>query len=222
MTRKFARGSGVANDGMSGGVVQSGRQSDSNAGRDANVLQHMQDSVLDSGEAIVWQGRPDPWRVMFLDKLQPAYGGFFVVFTTVWVVSAWSAFGIDRSNLDGIGIIFLLVPLYFYVIGLWMLSTPIRNMRKARRTYYAVTSRRVIILRWGARIRINDYTPTTISDYEQTSRGEGRGDIRLRKTPMGAGFFFGLSGSLSCGLWGTNDMQGAASAIAALPDGYKT
>lgn len=209
----------VSNADGTSSVIRAGGDAGGGTATDAALNAYLRTQLLQPGEKIIWTGRPNPGRAMLLGKLQTAYGAFFLIFTTIWAGAVWGGFSADLSNFAGIGIIFVLVPIYFYAVSLWMLSTPLRNWRKARRTRYAVTEQRVIILRQGWRIRTNIFTPASITDYEQIEKIGGHGDIRLRKTQMGGGYFMGFSSSLSDGLWGISDVPGAAAAIAAMRTG---
>ena len=104
----------------------------------------------------------------------------------------------------------------FVVIGLFLVSAPLRNRLLARRTYYAVTDQRVLIVTAGRRYKVRAYAARDITDYQRSDSGNGRGDIRLRK--VGYRRFanpFAMS-SFSDGLWGVDDVKAASDAVTAV------
>lgn len=92
--------------------------------------------ILDPGEKILWQGRPDTRVVFTLNQLpEIAFGLFFAGFALFWTVMA-----------TAMGGIFGLFGLPFLAVGLMILfkSNYIAAERR-RYTHYTLTSRRAII-----------------------------------------------------------------------------
>lgn len=172
--------------------------------KDERVLTYVQNEILQPSEKLAWRGRPSPGRAMRLDILHFFIGLFWLTFSIFWVVMASVAGA------------FALFGVPFVLIGIWLVSTPIRNLLRAGRTYYAITNRRVLIVTAGSRIKVRSLGAHDIGDNERSDRGDGTGDIRLRKGAMASQMNYFFHSSLSDGLWGIDDIKGAADAIASV------
>ena len=106
-----------------------------------DVLEQLQ-PVLQPGEHILWSGRPDP-HVNFT-----AADAYLVPFYVIWTgFAAFMFFGFQSSPDAGFAVA---IPLLFMVIGIYFVFG--RFVVKAagkRRTAYAVTDRRVLVVRGG-------------------------------------------------------------------------
>ncbi len=65
----------------------------------------------------------------------------------------------------------------FVLIGLVMLATPLWTHRSARRTVYAVTNRRAIVIRGGRTTSIRSYLPDRLRELHRRERNDGTGDV---------------------------------------------
>ena len=104
-----------------------------------DVLEQLQ-PVLQPGERVVWSGRPDP-GVIFT-----AADAYLEPFYVIWTSSAVFAF-FNFQGSPGAGFA-AVIPLLFMVIGIYLVFG--RFAVKAagkRRTAYAVTDRRVLVVR---------------------------------------------------------------------------
>lgn len=192
-------------------VVRSGRAVGPQPGggdrdRDAEVLDYVERDVLQDRERIAWKGRPGGGRPLALRLFEFLFSIVWLGFAIFWTVTA-------SAN----GGLFGLFGVPFIVIGVWALSRPLRENLRARRVYYAITDRRILIVTAGRRMRVNSITADAISDYERIDRGDGRGDIRLKKTvSRGHRGAIHFATEFDDGLWGVEDVKGAADAITAL------
>lgn len=94
------------------------------------------EGILDSGERILWQGRPDGGFVLRLEHL-PAlvFGGVFAGFALFWMVIAAQAGGLFWS-----------FGLIHFSVGLGIaLGPPVLWMIRRRGTWYTLTDRRAFI-----------------------------------------------------------------------------
>lgn len=177
------------------------------AERDQQVLDYFHSNILQDGENLVWKGRPSPFRAMAIGTVYALLGvlcaGFFFAVRTVdlGVELGWAYW------------IYTLIM----VFGLWLMTAPLRFGLKARRTYYAITDRRIVFVQDGRKIEVNSVFADDIFKHELTDRGNNTGEIRLFLKPSVSQnphyqFLFGFEE----GLWGIRDAHAADEAIAAL------
>lgn len=117
--------------------------------------------ILDDGEAILWQGRPDgavKFKVAHL--LSGLFGLIFAGFALVWMVMASSAGGY-----------FWMFGLIHFFVGLSIgIGPPFWNAWRRRHTWYTLTDRRAFIatdipLR-GRRLASYPIDGDTVLDYQ--------------------------------------------------------
>jgi hypothetical protein len=150
-------------------------------------------SELDAGERLLWAAQPDPRRLARASLAIVLFGIPWTAFACFWVFMAsgglWGLFdgGMDFPRDEGafqvISICFPLFGLPFVLIGLGMLTAPHWVKRKARRTAYAVTDRRVILLEgglWNA-VTVRTYMPPQLQRMTRTERPDGTGDLILEE-----------------------------------------
>jgi hypothetical protein len=142
---------------------------------------------LRSGERLVWVGRPDPRRALRGSLGATVFGLFFAGFATFWIAGA--AAGVWFSNTtapaDGapaqpIAKLFLLFPCFglpFLAIGLWLASTPLWAMRRARRTVCCVTDQRAFEVHLGRARTTKSWAPDDLGTVEKTVYADGRGTV---------------------------------------------
>lgn len=172
--------------------------------RDQRILSYVHSDVLQPKEQLIWKGRPSPTRSMAVAALKTIFGVFFFCGAVVMTVIA------NQHGMALFGVPLLLG-------GLWLVTVPVRLAMRARKTYYAITDKRVLIVKAGKRIKVITITSGDITDYERSDRGDGTGDIRLhRVAKKGPQVGSILVAEFEDGLWGVDDVKGAADAIAAL------
>lgn len=194
---------------------------------DQDMLDYVRREILMSNESIVWKGRPSPWRAMRI-ALGRAFSGLFSIISTaafwgVVVFLAWQFGFLDRVldfTADFNWFIWLVIAIIFgwgILKGFWEILKPLWIFWRARRTYYAVTDRRVLIVFRGFWKSFASILPAEIVRHERTDFGNGRGNIRQRKSVPGAD-----DGDkeprveFEDGLWGIENVRGADDAITAL------
>jgi len=126
---------------------------------------------LTSGETLLWTGRPSP-RVIFhredflLIPFSLMWGGFAIFWESMAI--GFGPFG--RSPVPGgVGVIFMLWGIPFVLIGQYLIwGRFVYAAWLKKRTYYAVTNRRVIAVQRGWRHRLQsaylDTLPTLIKE----------------------------------------------------------
>ena len=106
-----------------------------------DILNYINQYVLQKDEKIVWKGRPTPSRCASVGLFQSFFGIFFFGFAIVWTVMA--------SKAEEAGF-FPLFGIPFMAVGAWMVSGPLRHYRWGKRTYYAITNNRILIVTTGS------------------------------------------------------------------------
>lgn len=139
-------------------------------------LRRLIDDELQEGETLWWTGQPigkrAAWRALPGVLFAIPWTGFAVY----WVIGAsgfqWPGFpnGFNYFSLFG---------MLFVLIGLYVLGSPIWAMRKAKRTAYALTDRRVIIVESGRSTRVRSYRRHQITELSRKQRVDGSGDVIL-------------------------------------------
>ena len=153
-----------------------------------------------AGERILWTGHPDPRRL-----LAPA-DAFLIPFSLLWGGFAlfWEAgvLGLFGKAPIGVDVLFVLWGVPFVLVGQYFIwGRFLYKRRDRRRTIYAVTSQRVLVLRGrGVQSMFLEQLPT----LNQHSRADGSGSIDFNSAPFGYGYwantgmdFFGWRGTLA-------------------------
>jgi hypothetical protein len=99
------------------------------------------------------------------------------LFGSVWTINAIS-FILHWHN-PGLG--FCLFMGMFVLIGVAMTLAPLRSYREGKRTLYAVTDKRLLILVKGNSLNVQSYSELDVSKMERTERPNGTGDIVIAK-----------------------------------------
>lgn len=146
------------------------------------------------GEQLRWFGQPRPWRMAIRSIPIVLFAIPWTAFSIFWMAmaggAAWfshehteSATAPSLSPMD----LFACFPLFglpFLLIGLGMLSSPFWMMRKARRTLYAVTDRRVIILSGSWSTTVTTLMPDQLRDLTRKEKLDGSGDLYFEQPPV--------------------------------------
>ena len=132
------------------------------------------------GEELVWSGRPaergksiaSPARVLLIVGL--IYGGIGLVFILVALILLLAV----RDFLtDGAFWGVFVFGGFFFVIGMIMLIIQRFAQFAPKSTFYAITNRRVIILRGGRYLRCTSYDTRAINQVQRLERPDGSGDL---------------------------------------------
>jgi len=146
-------------------------------------IQTMETSIsgeLMEDEELLWSGRPDPQgrSVVSPARVFLIIGWIYlplglvlliVGFILLFVLATSSASGAFLGAMIPGGVFFL-IGLIFLIIGL-VAHFPARNV------FYAITSRRVIILRTGRYLRAVSYGKRAITQVQRFERHDGSGDL---------------------------------------------
>lgn len=100
--------------------------------------------LLDPDEYILWQGRPDGGlHLKGSNLLISGLGVGFIAFSFFWIAMAFSFPGTQSNPL---GWLFPMFGLPFVAVGLWLVfGVHVVDVRKRRRSIYALTNKRALI-----------------------------------------------------------------------------
>lgn len=132
----------------------------------AQMLTHRLSKELAAGEHIVWSGQPDAWMSMSSKWVAIPFGFLWTGATLGGAIYA-------SQHGDDIGIA---VGLLFACIGLYMLSTPAIDYLDAKGTLFALTERRLLVVRKSGR----HIQSLARSGIRQVERAERNGRVTLR------------------------------------------
>src|SRR5215216_6392607 len=137
--------------------------------------QQMAQAELESGEQLLWHGRPGGRRFILGSIPIVLFGIPWTAFSLFWMAAA-SGFLFTKSG-NGIFSLFALFGVPFVLVGFGMLGSPYWAYRKMKRTVYALTNRRALIITGGRSKTIRSYSSKDIGVIERTERANGKGDI---------------------------------------------
>lgn len=140
----------------------------------------LSNELLD-GEELLWSGRPDPLKrpivsparvFLILGLIFMPIGAVVVLIGLILLLSSVFPSGSQTASLGLFipGGVFLLLGLVYLLIGL-LGAFPSRN------ALYAITNRRVIILRSGRYLRVSSYRRRAITQFHRIERPDGSGDL---------------------------------------------
>jgi len=128
------------------------------------------DQELLAGEKLLWYDQPIPMRLAILYPLRMTAGilWFIVIFALLNTIF--------RVLMLRAALLLPILFAIFIVIGGFIISKPLNAFIKAGGTIYAVTNRRVIVVKPGA---VTSYSADDIQFIERRDRGNDSGDVIL-------------------------------------------
>jgi hypothetical protein len=142
------------------------------------LRQELEDQIardLEPGEQVVWMDQPLP-RFFTAESLGPFLLSIpFTAFVTFWIYGS-AGFKIPDIRRGTHGL-FPLFGLPFLFACLFMMAAPLRAYRKARRSMYAITNRRAILLEVGWKRSFRSFPPEDLKNIQREEDDEGYGDI---------------------------------------------
>ena len=149
------------------------------------ALQQAMFGALLPGERVVWSGQPDYRRIfsrqdLFLVPFSLMWGGFAIF----WELAALGLGGRMAADENPAPLVFKLWGIPFVVVGLYLIFGRFIVKRIVRRrTIYAVTDQRVIVLRRVAGTRIDTGHIHSLANVGATINASGYGSIDFRAHP---------------------------------------
>ncbi len=135
---------------------------------------------LAKGERLVWTGQPIPWRFSVSSLPFVLFGIPFTAFAFFWIAVA-GAFRFPGA--PGPFGLFALFGIPFVIVGLGLLMSPFWMYLKARRTAYAITDRRALVIEpdlWG-RIIVRSFEPARLAVLFRTQHADGSGNLIFQR-----------------------------------------
>lgn len=138
---------------------------------------------LIAGEHLLWRGQPRP------GKLTRGFGIWlfalpWTAFALMWEAFAFLPWVTALKTPDWLqwsfGIVFPLFGLPFIAVGLWMLWMPIQALRRAGRTAYALTERRLLRVVETREITVASVLLHQIGPIDRREDARGFGDLRIQ------------------------------------------
>jgi hypothetical protein len=148
------------------------------------------DGELAKGERVIWTGQPIAWRFVWPSLFIVLFGIPWTAFAIFWMAIAGGISGHVPEQAPDFFSLFRFFPLFgipFVLIGLAMLSAPYWALRKARRTVYAITDRRVLLIEGGllGSVRVRSIEPERLNDVTRTQYADGSGNLILQRQYQG-------------------------------------
>jgi hypothetical protein len=136
------------------------------------------DAELRLGERLIWAERAGSLAMARRALVLAIFGIPFTAFSVFWTYDAIKQEQAKAHNLAAVTI----WGSMFVLVGLGLLLQPIIAAARARRTVYAVTDRRLVIITPSLRsARVDSYPLDSINILERTDRANGYGDIVFHK-----------------------------------------
>ncbi len=135
---------------------------------------------LDRGERALWMGQPSPGRMAKRNLPILIFAIPWTAFAIFWMAGA-AGFKIPDFSKGGMENLFSLFGIPFVLIGLGMFLSPLWAMKKAKKTIYAITDKRAIIMKLGRRMAIQSFLPQQLQSLRRAQRADGSGDIIFKK-----------------------------------------
>ena len=127
-----------------------------------------------TGERLIWADRPvAPARQMLAMLPVTLFGMVFAGFAVFWIAAAAST----TSN-AGVFSFFPLFGLPFLLVGLGIMLLPVWAWRGAKKTVYAISSERLLIIARGS---VSSFEPDEIDNLVRRERSDGSGDVIFRR-----------------------------------------
>ena len=112
------------------------------------------------------------------------------------------------THIDGFAI-FGLLGLTIAALGAWSLLEPLSSRWRARQTYYAITDKRVLIIKRNDGFEVHSVFGHEFNHYSRRDTSDGNGSIRFR-VPIGKnGIDIFLKIRFADSLSGVDDVKGA-------------
>lgn len=135
--------------------------------------QQMVERELRDGEGLLWVGKPKP--KLFRNEIlgQFLFAIPWTCFAIFWVFSAADQAG----GGNWIGFVFPLFGVPFILVGLGMLSAPLRDLLLQKRTVYAMTNQRAFVFSGIRSVKIETYEHEELTGSSRTMHRNGTGDV---------------------------------------------
>ena len=163
-------------------------------------------ACLEPGEEVAWEGRPRPYVFMLRGITSMFYGA------TWSILGAWWYHGAVLAPWQGWWKIVPVLSLPFIAAGWSFFFYPINLGARARRTWYIVTNRRVLIARWHSHspVELRVFSRAEMGPPQVIRRFDGLYEVVLARSAQEKPY---LVPRLESGFFGIRDGPSAAEAV---------
>jgi hypothetical protein len=171
-------------EGMLNDKVRRGKDGHVPSGPEEAALRTRLAGLLPDEEEVHWVGQPRPSRAAWKTVPSSLFG------LVVLAMFVWEPWGMPKSAfLEGdssgffsgggglFGLMRLLDPLFFVLFGLVALGAPFIAHRNARKTLYAVTGKRLLIVQLGRSPVTESFVLPGLTFLECREKKDGTGDL---------------------------------------------
>ena len=141
-------------------------------------LQNMLDQEVDNDEQLRWSAQPS---VSAAVKKGLAGTVFGVIWTAIPGFMAFKMIGERQSGGDVPAVAFIFIGV-FLLIGVLIMLSPLWASMSAKKTVYAVTNKRAIIIKAKSTIDVQSFSADNLKDIIKRLRRDGSGDLIFERT----------------------------------------
>ena len=132
---------------------------------------------LKPGERLLWCGQPNPWRMAFKLIIPFIVGLAFFSVATFMIVNAILKNEVNEFSWGSLGaVLFFCV---FAVVGFSTAFSPVWAWYAARKTIYAITSKRALVIKSARGVSVFNHAPECLGSVSRKQRADGSGDLLL-------------------------------------------
>lgn len=142
------------------------------------IPRELQDRVereVEPGEQVFRMDMPVPRAFTRGSTAALLFGIPWTAFSVFWICAASGFRMPDISR--GPFVLFPLFGVPFFLIGLAMLSAPLWEYRRAKKTVYVITDRRAILFAGGRSTTVRSFRPESLRELYRKDRSDGTGDV---------------------------------------------
>ena len=170
---------------------------------------------LQPGEIVRWTGRPSFLPVLWSQAFTICFGIAFAGLPTIIIADTWIKWTNNEIEPTGGMIITAFVSL-FMVVGVGITAGGLLEAFGVRRTVYAVTNRRALIIKALLTHRVLAIAPSGMNAFEWHENRNGTGSITIRREVHHDS---DGKNTTTLGFIGTGDVRGAVREIERLRAG---
>ncbi|MBV9230202.1 MAG: hypothetical protein JOZ18_12885 [Chloroflexi bacterium] len=137
-------------------------------------MKHLLDYELSEGERLLWSDQPNALHVLNAGHI------ISFIFGSLWV--CLGLLGLYNNLLlfpsDPLFVITMtILALLFLIPGIISIAVPFKTYRRAKRTIYAITDRRIVLITRGRSRSVKSYRKEYVGNIERIERQGERGDL---------------------------------------------
>ncbi|MCX7920857.1 MAG: hypothetical protein N3B21_02350 [Clostridia bacterium] len=145
-----------------------------------NIEQLVKDE-LEATEQLLWYEQPKAKIITAGGSVLCIFGIAFAVFSLFWMTTLLEQQSQAMLAVSLMDKIFPFFSAPFLIIGVLLMLSPYWIYRRAKRTVYAITNSRCIIITAGRTKKVESYNTDTIGNIEKVQYSNGFGDLTFAK-----------------------------------------